>query len=304
MIDVSSKSTTLRRAKAQAVLAARSETIQKVNAGSVPKGNVLELARAAATLAAKRTSELIPLCHPIPLDQVTVEFETQADAIVVLATVQAVWKTGVEMEALVAASTGALTIYDMLKPIDQSLEIRSIKLTEKRGGKSDFADTFGKPLRAAVVVTSDGTYSGTRTDKSGKLIVEMLKPYAVEPAFYEILPDEKSTIEKMLVRLCDEEHCDLVFTTGGTGLGPRDITVEATEAVIETLVPGIVETARGFGQNRNPYAMLSRALAGIRGKTLVVNLPGSSNGVRESLQALLPGLLHAFKMMAGGGHKE
>jgi molybdenum cofactor synthesis domain-containing protein len=270
----------------------------------VPKGNVLELARAAATLAAKRTFELIPLCHPIPLDQVTIDFEMQRDAIVVLATVKAVWKTGVEMEALVAASTAALTIYDMLKPIDQALEVKSIKLQEKRGGKSDFADTFEKPLKAAVVVTSDGTYSGTRKDKSGKQIVEMLRPYPVETAFYEILPDEKETIEKMLMRLCDEERCDLVFTTGGTGLGPRDVTVEATQAVIKKPVSGIVETARKFGQDRNPYAMLSRGLAGLRGKTLVINLPGSSNGVRESLQALLPGLLHAFKMMAGGGHTE
>jgi len=303
MIDVSSKPTILRWAKAQAVVAARPETIEKVSTGSVPKGNVLELARAAAILAAKRTSELIPLCHPIPLDQVSIEFETQADAIVILSAVKAVWKTGVEMEALVAVSTAALAIYDMLKPIDQALEVKSIKLLEKRGGKSDFADTFEKPLKAAVVVTSDGTYSGTRQDKSGKLIVEMLKPFPVETAFYEILPDEKEAIEKMLMRLCDEEQCDLIFTTGGTGLGPRDMTVEATQAVIKKPVPGIVETARNFGQDRNPYAMLSRGLAGLRGKTLIVNLPGSSNGVRESLQTLLPGLLHAFKMMAGGGHK-
>ena len=304
MIDVSSKPNTLRRAKAQAILSARPETVERVKAGTVPKGNVLEMARAAAILAAKKTSDLIPLCHPIPVDQVVVDFELQDQAILISASVKAVWKTGVEMEALLAASISALTLYDMLKPIDQSLEIKSIKLQEKKGGKSDFADSFEKPLKAAVVVTSDGTYARTRQDKSGKLIVEMLKPYPVEAAFYEILPDEKSAIEKMLVRLCDEEHCDLIFTTGGTGLGPRDVTVEATKGVIEKPVPGIMETARGFGQNRNPYAMLSRGLAGIRGKTLVVNLPGSSNGVRESLQALLPGLLHAFKMMAGGGHKE
>jgi len=302
MFNTSLKPTTARRATATAALRAGTETLDRLRQGTVPKGNVLETARTAAILAAKRTPEVIPLCHPIPIDQVTVEFDVGTDAVSITASVLATWKTGVEMEALVAATTAALVVYDMLKPLDANMEIGAVRVVEKRGGKGDFVDAFDEPLRVAVVVSSDGTAAGTREDRSGKLIVETLRSAPVHVESYTIVPDDRQTIEQTLLRLCDEQHCDLVLTTGGTGLGPRDVTVEATQAILDTVVPGIMEAARDFGQGRNPYAMLSRGCAGLRGRTLIVNLPGSTNGVRESLAALLPGLFHAFKMMRGGGH--
>ena len=303
MIDVSMKPTTLRRARAQALVRARRETLESVRAGTVPKGNVFETARAAGILAAKRTADLIPLCHPIPLTHVAVEFELRSDAIAITASVTAIWQTGVEMEALTAASVAALTIYDMLKPLDDSLEIGEVRLLEKRGGKSDFGETFSDPLRAAVVVTSDSAAAGRREDRSGAAVLEALVPFQVHVVSRVAIPDDRAIIEETLRRLSDEERCDLILTTGGTGLGPRDVTVEATRAVTDREAPGIAEAARSFGQDRSPRAMLSRATAGLRGKTLIVNLPGSPNGVRESLAALLPGLLHAFRMIAGEGHE-
>ncbi len=304
MIDVSGKPTTLRRAEARAVLSARAATVERVRSGTVPKGNALEMARAAGTLAAKRTGELIPFCHPIPLDHVSVDFAMESDAIVVTASVTAIWKTGVEMEALVAASTAALVLYDMLKPLDSELEVRSVKIVEKRGGKSDFAGPLARTLRAAVVVTSDRAAAGEREDTSGPLILEALRAHGVELVEYRVTPDDRTAIEQILIRLSDEARCDLILTTGGTGPGPRDVTVEAAHAVLERNVPGIMEAARGFGQSRTPYAMLSRGTAGLRGRTFIVTLPGSADAVRESLSALLPGLLHAFPMMEGGGHAE
>ncbi len=303
MIDVSMKPTTLRRARAQALVRARRETLESVRAGTVPKGNVFETARAAGILAAKRTADLIPLCHPIPLTHAAVEFELRSDAIAITASVTAIWQTGVEMEALTAASVAALTIYDMLKPLDDSLEIGEVRLLEKRGGKSDFGETFSDPLRAAVVVTSDSAAAGRREDRSGAAVLEALVPFQVHVVSRVAIPDDRAIIEETLRRLSDEERCDLILTTGGTGLGPRDVTVEATRAVTDREAPGIAEAARSFGQDRSPRAMLSRATAGLRGKTLIVNLPGSPNGVRESLAALLPGLLHAFRMIAGEGHE-
>lgn len=303
MIDVSMKPTTLRRARAQALLRARPDTLERVRAGTVPKGNVLETARVAGILAAKRTSDLIPLCHPIPLTHTSVEFELRDDAIAITASAATVWQTGVEMEALVAASVAALTLYDMLKPLDDSLEIGQVKLVEKHGGKSDYGETFPRPLRAAIVVTSDSVAAGKREDRSGAAAADALVPFPVQVVSRVAIPDDRATIEETLRRLSDEERCDLVITTGGTGLGPRDVTVEATRAVADRDAPGIAEAARGFGQDRSPRAMLSRAAAGLRGRTLIVNLPGSPDGVRESLAALLPGLLHAFRMIAGEGHE-
>jgi cyclic pyranopterin phosphate synthase len=271
-----------------------------MQSNELPKKDVLVVARVAATNAAKKTWELIPYCHPIPVDAVEVTFRVGDDVIDIEATVEAIWKTGVEMEALTAASTAALTIYDMLKPVDQHIVIESIKLEKKRGGKSSFKDPVPPGFRAAVIVTSDGTAAGKREDKSGRVIRERLRSFGIEPT-YHILPDDEEKIESLLRELVDG-GVDLILTTGGTGLGPRDVTVEATKRVIEREVPGIAEAGRAYGQSRTPYAMFSRGVAGVCGTTIVVNLPGSSKGAEESLTAIFPALLHAYSMLRGGGH--
>ena len=304
MKDVSNKFESLRTAGAIARVWAKPETLSLVRENKVPKGNVIEIAKTAGILAAKRTSELIPLCHPVPIDHVEMEISATKEEIVVGSSVKAVWKTGVEMEALTAVTVAALTIYDMLKPLDDSIEIQSIKLSRKTGGITDFVESFQTPLKAAVLILSTSTFEGKRKDKSGKIIVERLKEQPVEVVKYEILPDDEEKIRAELLNLVEKEKVDLILTTGGTGLGTSDVSVEATRKMIEKEVPGIVEAARAFGQKRTPYSMLSRGLAGIKGKTLIINLPGSSNGARESLDSLLPAVLHAFKMMWGGGHKE
>ena len=304
MKDVSEKIDTLREATAEASLGARAETIDIVRRGEVPKGNVLEMARAAGILAAKKTSELIPFCHQVPLDWVLVDFEMLEEEIVIKTKAKAIWKTGVEMEALTAATISALTIYDMLKPLDDSLEIKSVKLVEKRGGKSEWKQHFKTPLRTAVLVLSDTVSQGKKEDKSGKTIVKKLEKEPVEVLEYKIFPDDFDTIKKELIRLSDEERVDLILTTGGTGLSPRDVTVEATKEVIEREIPGISEAGRIYGFQRTPYAMLSRGISGVRGKTIIINLPGSSKGAAESMDALFPWVLHAFWILRGVGHKK
>jgi molybdenum cofactor synthesis domain-containing protein len=116
------------------------------------------------------------------------------------------------------------------------------------------------------------------------------------------VPDDSSTIEELLIKYSDNHHLNLILTTGGTGLGPRDVTPESTRKVIEREVAGIVEGSRAYGQRRTPLSMLSRGIVGVRGKSLIINLPGSLNAVSESLEFLFPGLEHAFQMMEGHGH--
>lgn len=302
MIDISNKTKTLRTAVAKGTLRLKNETIELIRQGKIPKGDPLPVAKVAAIQAAKNTSQIIPYCHPIPVDYVGVEFNIGDSSIEVSVTVKAIYKTGVEMEALTAASVAVLTIYDMTKMLDDSMEIIGVKLVEKTGGKSDFKTKYELPLRAAVLVMSDSIYAGKKSDLSGKLIVERLKKELVEVIDYKIIPDEKDKIAQTLIQYADQDKLDLVLTTGGTGFSSRDCTPEAMKQVIEREIPGIPEAARAYGQERTPYSMLSRASAGLRGKTLIVNLPGSKKGVGESLDALFPGLLHSFKMIAGGGH--
>lgn len=301
MINVNGKITTKRVATAVAKISMAPETLARLEANDLPKKDVLPIARAAGVMAAKKTPEMIPYCHNLPIEGVSIEFQSGSDHIVVWATVTAIWRTGVEMEALVAATMAVLTIYDMLKPVDKNLEVSNIRLEEKSGGKSDFVEKLPSGFRASVIVTSDGTYAGKREDKSGKIICDRLRQFGITTLDYTILPDEEEIIRNRLLQDC-EQKVNLIITTGGTGLGPRDVTVEATAQVIERDMPAVMQALRLYGQERTPYAMLSRGLAGVRGKTVILNLPGSSRGIEEGLEAVFPALFHVFKMMRGGSH--
>ena len=303
MRDVSSKSTTLRSAKATALLNVSTSTIQAINTGNLPKADPFGVAKVAAIQAAKNTSILIPYCHQVPLDFVGVDVQLGKQSIVVSTEVKAVWKTGVEMEALVAASAAALTLYDMLKIIDKEMEIHSVILTEKKGGKSSIKQN-GTGLTAAVLVLSDSISKKMNKDVSGKIIVERLKGLKLRVPHYKVLPDEQRVLEKELIRLSDKQDVDLIITTGGTGMSPRDVTPEATFAVIDRRMEGVEESLRSFGQHRVPTAMLSRGVAGVRGTTLIINFPGSRSAVEDGMNALFPAILHTFRMMKGERHDD
>ncbi|MDW0216707.1 MAG: cyclic pyranopterin monophosphate synthase MoaC, partial [Nitrososphaeraceae archaeon] len=148
MFDVAAKPDSYRTARAQAVLNIDANTAVLIGQGKSPKGDIVEAAKIAATSGAKKTSDLIPYCHPIPLDHIGVQVSVKSGEIEVDVEVKSIWKTGVEMEALSGACIGALTIYDMLKPIDDSLFISSVKLVEKSGGIGEFAIKEGKKIRA------------------------------------------------------------------------------------------------------------------------------------------------------------
>ena len=302
MFDVGAKPDTSRTARAKAVLNIDTKTAVLIRQGKSPKGDIVEAAKIAATLGAKKTSDLIPYCHPIPIDHIKVQVSVKSQSIEVDVQVKSIWKTGVEMEALSGACIGALTIYDMLKPIDDRLFISSVRLVEKSGGMGQFAIKDENKIRAGVIVVSDSVAAGKRTDKSGKFIVQTLKARRIDVVKYKVVPDDSSVIEKLLTKYSDELHLNLILTTGGTGFGPRDVTPEATRKVIESELTGIAEGSRAYGQRRTPLSMLSRGIAGVRGKSLIINTPGSLNAVRESLEFLFPGLEHAFKMMEGHGH--
>lgn len=301
MKNISEKTDTLRIATAQSIITMSGETLTRLKENNVPKKDILAISRAAAVIAAKKTPEIIPYCHPLPIDAVDVCYEILDDRILVNVTVSAIWKTGVEMEALMAASSATLNIYDMLKPIDKNMEIISTKLLSKKGGKTDYKEKIPPNFKAAVIVTSDGTFAGKREDKSGVIIRDRLTNLGIESIEYIILPDEKDQIRNELLRLC-ESGIRLIVTTGGTGMSPRDVTVDAVREVVEREMPAVSNAMQTYGQRRTPYAMLSRGIAGVRGSCVIVTLPGSSRGTEECLNAIFPSLLHVYKMMAGGGH--
>ncbi len=159
-------------------------------------------------------------------------------------------------------------------------------------------------MRVAILTVSDRSARGERTDASGPALRERLTRAGHDVAHTAIVPDERSLVEQQLCAWADEGAADLILTTGGTGVAPRDRTPEATAAVCERSVPGIAEVIRQAGLSKTPHAMLSRGVAGVRGATLIVNLPGSPRGAVESLEAVLAALPHAVELLTGSAGAE
>ncbi len=303
MKNIANKYGTLRTAKASAIVRTTPKTVKACAAGKTPKGNVIDVARVAGIMAAKRTPDIIPYCHPIPIDHVGIEITCKGRDITITSSITAVAKTGVEMEALTSASVAALTVYDMLKPIEKNIVISEIRLLEKHGGKSDFVHKISGHKRAAILIPSDGVLNKKYKDKTGPFIYATLKSWNIGTLAPKVVPNDALAIEEALRKWCDQ-GINLVITSGGTGIGPRDKTVEATRNVIDRELPGIAEALRMHGIERTPYAALSGGIAGASGKTLIINLPGSPKAVAEYLEILAPIVAHAFEMIAGKGHRR
>jgi molybdenum cofactor biosynthesis protein MoaC len=302
MVDILHKASSLRRAIAEATVQVSSpETITQIRERKVPKGDVLEFARAAGFFAVKKTADVIPDCHPLPIEYTHIRYELLAQAIRIEVEVATIYKTGVEVEAMHGASVVALTLYDMLKPIDTGIQIQQIQLLQKSGGKKSFKNTLNTPLKTGVIVCSDTIAAEKKEDRAGKAIIELLEQYKVSTTHYTIIPDEEEAIQQQVQQAINKQF-DLLIFCGGTGLSPRDITPEAVRPLIDREIPGIMEAARAYGQQRTPYAMLSRGLAGFCQNTLVLTLPGSTQGAIESMHALFPHLLHIFKVAQGARH--
>ena len=303
MVDITSKSNTLRQAIAIAtVTVSKQETMDAILGKKVPKGDVFEFSRAAGLLAIKKTSDVIPDCHPLPIEYAAIKHEVAGLSILITVEVHTIYKTGVEVEAMHGASVTALTMYDMLKPLDKGVEISNIKLVQKSGGKSDKSLMDSSAINCAVVVCSDTVSAGKQEDVSGKTVIQKVEQWGVTVAHYEIIPDDQDQIQQ-LVKKFSAERCKLIILSGGTGLSPRDITPEAVAPLIDRPIPGIMETARQYGQQRTPFAMLSRGVSGFVKNSLVITLPGSVKGVAETMDALFPQILHVFKVVDGSRHE-
>lgn len=302
MVDITHKQSTLRKAIATATVETSSPaTIEAIEQRKVPKGDIFEFARAAALFGVKKTSDVIPDCHPLPVEYTNISYRIEGLSVIISVEVHTIYKTGVEVEAMHGASVAALVMYDMLKPIDKKVEIRNIRLLEKKGGKSGDREFPAENLKAAVVVCSDSIHDGKNDDISGKVIMTQLEKHGFQNISYTIVPDELNTIQKTLAEQ-KEKNYDLVIFTGGTGVSARDVTPDALLPMIDRPMPGIMETARRYGQERIKTAMLSRSIAGFSGNTLVLAFPGSEKAAEEYMQSLFPQVLHVFQLKENYRH--
>ncbi len=302
MVNITHKSNTLRQAIAKAiVVVSKQETITAIEQRKVPKGDIYEFARAAGLLGIKKTSDVIPDCHPLPIEFAAITYEIIGLQIHIYVEVHTIYKTGVEVEAMHGAAVAALTIYDMLKPIDKGVYISTIKLESKKGGKTDFRDQQITGLKAVVIVCSDSVSKGEKEDTAGLKVIKKLEHNDIEVVNNSTIPDDFDLIQQHANKFSTGDYNLLVFV-GGTGLSPRDVTPDAIRPLLTREIPGIMETARNYGQQRMPYAMLSRGICGFINQTLVITLPGSVKGASETIDALFPYILHVFKIAEGLRH--
>lgn len=326
MIDVGGKTATTRVALASGRIRMGREAFAAVKGGKLEKGDPLALGQAAGILAAKKTAQTLPLCHPLGLDAVRVWFELDEKLPGVRAYCEArtTAKTGVEMEALCGVSTALLTVWDLVKMVDPALVIEEVRLERKEGGKSgvwlhpgttkrnklDYsreqsssarAESVDKSTldRAVVITVSDRCSRGQADDRSGPLLKDGLRKLGLKVSGPFIVPDEPSLITEAVLRAANVA-C-LVALTGGTGLSPRDRTPETVAALCDRLIPGVGEALRRGA--KVPTGALSRSLAGQVGPALVVCLPGSTGGVRDGLEVLSELLPHALHIVRGGDHR-
>lgn len=315
MVDVGGKPVTTRVATATGRYLTRPDVIALVRADDLPKADVLTTARLAGIGGAKRTSALIPLCHPLPLDSVSVDFVLEPSSIVITATARTTGRTGVEMEALTAVAVAGLTLHDMVKAADPAGVLTDVMLVEKTGGKRGVWTRDGaaaeasapapaggvRPRTAAVLVASTSGAAGTRADTTGPAIADWLAAHGF--AVDEVRLVDDAHVAPALAALVETRPA-VIISTGGTGVSPTDRTPEAALAVIDRELPGIAEAIRARGSAATPTAALSRGVAGIARGTVVVTLPGSPGGVRDGLDVLDGILEHVIAQSAGGGAHE
>jgi len=299
MVDVTDKMTTIRIAKAEGKISMLPETILAIKDDALPKGNVLTTAKIAGIHSAKITADLIPMCHQLNLSYVDIEFDIESNAILIQSTVKTKEATGVEMEALSAVSSAALTIYDMCKAVDKSMIIGRIKLVKKVGGKSDHATEY-RP-KVGVITLSDSISSGNGEDKSGPIIIDGFKNTGCIVDHNVVLPDGSEELIP-IVKDWANKGVELIITTGGTGLGPRDLTIETLEGAFVSKLPGVEQALHAYGRGKVKTAMLSRLTAGVVDGSIVICLPGSTGATKDALKVLIPTIFHSFHMMKGEKH--
>lgn len=319
MVDVGDKAITTRTATAEGIFRTRPEVVDMVAGDALGKADVLATARLAGIGAAKKTSELIPLCHQIPLNSVKVHFDLDAAAgeIRVSATAKTTGRTGVEMEALTAVSVAGLTLHDMVKAVDPLATMDGVRLAAKTGGKrgdwtreSDDDDETARPnsgpaavdsfRSGVVVVSSTAAARGDRADTTGPAIESWLVERGFSPVEVHVVADAD-----VAVALTEQVRRSpaVLLTTGGTGVAPDDRTPEATAPHLTLELPGVAEAMRARGLTATPTAAMSRGVVGFAGRTLVANFPGSTGGVRDGLAVLDELLDHLLDVHAhGGGH--
>jgi cyclic pyranopterin phosphate synthase len=312
MVDVSAKAVTLRRARAAGRVRISEQAAALLRDGALPKGDGLAVARVAAIAAVKLTPQIIPLCHPVPVDAVEVSLEVDLTQVRIVVDVTSLGRTGAEMEALHGVTAAGLSIIDMVKAVDPHTVIEDVRVIGKSGGTRSAPDRDGgqdgsqalPPM--GYVIVSDRCSAGEADDHCGPIIAHGLHGVGADRVESRLVADDEAAIQAAVGQLA-AAGCRVILTSGGTGLSPRDRTPEALTPLIDRPIPGIGEALRASART-TPRALLSRSCAGVmepkpeRGigaAVFLAALPGAPAGVEQAMGVLAGLLAHILAQMDG-----
>jgi molybdenum cofactor biosynthesis protein MoaC len=296
VLDVSNKGETLRRATSQAVLRINPEIIKQIKNESSEIA-LSESAKIAATLAAKKTWELIPSSNLSQFDNVKVELSVRNEVIEIVVELQGVCKSDLEIESLTAVSIAALSVYDMLRSSEGSVMIESIRLLRKSDEILELSEKVARKIKTAVLFINVSEHLLEKDKQAEKFTIDALTKKNADIVESKIISNTQNEIEYNIKQFCDEKNVDLLITFGGIGITSEDIVPEVTMKLIEKKIDGISEILRFYGQKKSPLVAFSRGVAGIRGSSLIINLPGNIREISESLDLLFPRILYVSKMI-------
>ncbi len=318
MVDVAHKAVTERIAHATSFVACNTEAVRLLRSGELKKGDALAVARIAAIASVKKTPDLIPLCHPIAMTGMKVEITVHDEGVQTHTRVTTTDRTGIEMEALTAATTAALNIIDMIKAVDRGAHISYARIDHKAGGRSgEWTRTPTPPVNSktdapptqpttkdtpvvGVVTISDRSFTGERPDRTGPAITEHVQGWG-HLVDTRLVPDDITHIRTAITDLQDAGAW-LIITTGGTGITSRDLTPQAVTPMLSTTLPALANALQNSGIGKAPGALLSRSIAGLINRTAVVTLPGSPHAVRDGLAILDTVREHLHSQLADADH--
>ena len=317
MVNIANKRPTNRTAVAVGTIDVGEMVFEHLQAGTMPKGDPCVLSEIAGINGAKQAAALLPLCHPLNLEQVnvTLYLDAQSYSVHVSCLVSAFAKTGVEMEALAGVNSALLCFYDLSKVIQPVLYLKDSYLALKVGGKSGVwlserlpkwldlsnvlpEETDYSPLKVAALTVSTRVSTKASVDLSGPMIADILSLSNVKVIHSQVCSDDKEKIYEKIMQMVQDPKINLIITTGGTGPTPDDVTPDVVCSFSHRQVPGIAELMRSSGAFYTQYSWLSRAVAVIVESTLIVTFPGNPDAIRQGLPVVLPLLLASVELMA------